>query len=105
MVPEKHRKLMVHIRRMTERERRKKGEEKGRKAGVEVRVEVGRVGGRIWEEERDNKDEFVGVALQRYVVIKFLTLCRMTILQRDVIFRGTICMHTGEAPDAHKCVL
>ena len=101
MVPEKHQKLMVHIRRMTERERRKRGEEKGRKAGVEVRVEVGRVGG-CGKEERENKDEFVGVALQRSVVIIFL---RMTILQKDVIFRGMIYMHTGEAPDAHKCVL
>lgn len=38
MVPEKHQKLMVHIRRMTERERKKRGEERGGKAGVEVRV-------------------------------------------------------------------
>ena len=37
MVPEKHQKLMVHIRRMTERERKKRGEERGGKPGVEVR--------------------------------------------------------------------
>lgn len=37
MVPEKHQKLMVHIRRMTERERKKRGEERGGKLGVEVR--------------------------------------------------------------------
>lgn len=47
MVPEKHRKLLVHIRRTAEREKRKRGEEKERKAAVEVRGEEVKLGRRV----------------------------------------------------------
>ena len=44
MVPEKHRKLLVHIRRTAEREKRKRGEEKEGKADVEMRGEEVKLG-------------------------------------------------------------
>ena len=47
MVPEKHRKLLVHIRRTAEREKRKRGEEKEGKADVEVRGEEVKLGRRV----------------------------------------------------------
>ena len=47
MVPEKHRKLLVHIRRTAEREKRKRGEEKEGKAAVEVRGEEVKLGRRV----------------------------------------------------------
>jgi len=69
MVPEKHQKLMVHIRRMTERERKKRGEERGGKAGVEVRV-------RCIYRKKDTVErvmtKLVGVALQLSIVTVFL---------------------------------
>lgn len=46
MVPEKHRKLLVHIRKTTEREKRKRGEEKEGKADIEVREEEVKLGRR-----------------------------------------------------------
>ena len=47
MVPEKHRKLLVHIRRTAEREKRKRGEEMEEKADVEVRGEEVKLGRRV----------------------------------------------------------
>ena len=47
MVPEKHRKLLVHIRKTAEREKRKRGEEKEGKADVEVRGEEVKLGRRV----------------------------------------------------------
>ena len=47
MVPEKHRKLLVNIRRTAEREKRKRGEEKEGKADVEVRGEEVKLGRKV----------------------------------------------------------
>lgn len=46
MVPEKHRKLLVHIRKTAKREKRKRGEEKEGKADIEVREDEVKLGRR-----------------------------------------------------------
>lgn len=55
MVPEKHRKLLVHIRKTAEREKRKRGEEKEGKVDIEVREEEVKLGRREKEEDRGTK--------------------------------------------------
>ena len=85
MVPEKHRKLLVHIRRTAEREKRKRGEEKEGKADVEMRGEEVKLGRRV--------KVMRGRTRVKRVQLIFV-LCRVILMvQRDTTCQG-LCTHT-----------